>query len=179
MAYDEASSICLTLCGGSRRVVVKHVDIGAASFCDAEHRERTRMSYACECAFYTQLAGGLPPRCPVPVVHHVHEDAGIFTIVMDDASDASPPTSATPPADAAPPIAAAGGAAAAAASMGMSPAEAEGAVEWLASFHAHFWRGLPDSPTLPDGDLWRRGGRALGGAVPRIGWCMNLSGVVQ
>ena len=31
------------------------------------------------------------------------------------------------------------------------------AVRWLASFHAHWWRGLPDSPDIPK-DLWARGG---------------------
>ena len=34
---------------------------------------------------------------------------------------------------------------------------ARAAVEWLASFHAHWWRGLPDSPPIPK-DLWPRGG---------------------
>ena len=34
---------------------------------------------------------------------------------------------------------------------------ARAAVQWLASFHAHWWRGLPDSPPIPR-DLWPRGG---------------------
>ena len=42
--------------------------------------------------------------------------------------------------------------------MGMSLAEAEAALEWLASFHAQFWAGLPDSPRLPRGVARGAGG---------------------
>ena len=42
--------------------------------------------------------------------------------------------------------------------LGMTPAEAEATVEWLAAFHARHWLGLPDSPALPYDALWGRGG---------------------
>ena len=41
---------------GSRHLIVKHVDLNATSvpFRDETHRDRTRRSFACECAMYRE-----------------------------------------------------------------------------------------------------------------------------
>lgn len=139
-----------------QHLVIKHVDISAVRYRDDEHRERTRASYACECAFYrvetgkrmeTKMRTGsttAADKCAVPAAYLVEggEASDVFTLVMDDARFT---------------IGGGGGGGAdggvvsptAAGGMGMSVAEAEAAVEWLASFHARHWVGLPSTPRVP------------------------------
>ena len=140
---------------GVKHLVVKHVDIGGVSYRDDEHRERTRASYARECAFYRSCgksmssSTGAADAAAVATAHLVEGDdtSDVFTLVMDDArfvngggggGGGDHVTGGTSPSPSPSPLSAPGG-------MGMSLAEAEAAVEWLASFHAKFWRGLPSS----------------------------------
>ena len=224
---------------GSRHLIVKHVDLNATSapFRDAAHRDRTRASFACECAMYRERSrapgarGGDGGSWATPFAYLVEGDAeaDAFTVVMDDAARPRPgalqkrreeealskrrleKSRAPPPAAAAASVGAPTGSAttatanqtagdmphrdeAALAKQGdtvkkgddavdnavdnavsdclrlsderQSPTtlpgtfdffRARAAVQWLASFHAHWWRGLPDSPPIPP-DLWPRGG---------------------
>ena len=78
---------------GTRHLVVKFVHILETTFRDDEHRERTRASYACECAFYRarQRAPGSrgadAGQWATPCTYLVEGDAksDTFVIVMDDA----------------------------------------------------------------------------------------------
>lgn len=199
-------------------LVIKHVDLNNWDFKnDGTARERTRESFAKECAFYRDVVaasrasrGGrneVVTRAfdpingwgmaqmetgadgwAVPTAHLVEGDetSDVFTLVMADAmgkrggkgkefgpapssphahrainSDAIPGLEIedTPPLE---PIArqvsVQGDYGELNDKMGMTPAEAEATVEWLAAFHARHWLGLPDSPVLPYDALWSRGG---------------------
>ena len=186
---------------GTRHLVVKFVHILETTFRDDEHRERTRASYACECAFYRarQRAPGSrgadAGQWATPFTYLVEGDAqsDTFVIVMDDVSKLKPGVAerarararknaearavendvrgdndegddedgATADGDGA--TADEDGATADAAAgtttppMGASFERASAALEWLASFHAHWWRDLPDAPAAP-AQLWPRGG---------------------
>jgi len=208
---------------GSRHLIVKHVDLNATSvpFRDAAHRDRTRASFACECAVYRERSrapgarGGDGGSWATPFVYLVEGDAeaDAFTVVMDDAARPRPgalqkrreekalskmrlersraPAAAVAAVSVGAPTGSATTATtnqtagvmlhhneAALAKKGdtavsdclrlserQSPTlpgtcdffRARAAVQWLASFHAHWWRGLPDSPPIPR-DLWPRGG---------------------
>ena len=178
---------------GTRHLVVKFVHILETTFRDDEHRERTRASYACECAFYRarQRAPGSrgadAGQWATPFTYLVEGDAqsDTFVIVMDDVSKLKPGVAerarararknaearavendvrgdidegddedgATADGDGA--TADEDGATADAAAgtttppMGASFERASAALEWLASFHAHWWRDLPDAPPRP------------------------------
>ena len=83
---------------GTRHLVVKFVHILETTFRDDEHRERTRASYACECAFYRarQRAPGSrgadAGQWATPFTYLVEGDAqsDTFVIVMDDVSKLKP-----------------------------------------------------------------------------------------
>ena len=83
---------------GTRHLVVKFVHILETTFRDDEHRERTRASYACECAFYRarQRAPGSrgadAGQWATPFTYLVEGDAqsDTFVIVMDDVSKLNP-----------------------------------------------------------------------------------------
>ena len=63
--------------------VFKHVDISKVKYRDAEHRERTRRSYACECAFYAlcprvdEITGCVETPGDVPGVLFIRPDHNI------------------------------------------------------------------------------------------------------
>ena len=123
--------------------VFKHVDISKVKYRDAEHRERTRRSYACECAFYAlcprvdEITGRVESGGDdVPgVLFAEGESSGdTFTIVAQDLGKSTPSQS-----------------------LGMNAVDATDALEMLARFHAKWWRGLPDSPPLPP-EFWPLGG---------------------
>jgi 3'(2'), 5'-bisphosphate nucleotidase len=85
---------------GSRHLIVKHVDLNATSvpFRDETHRNRTRSSFACECAMYRERSaapgagGGDSGSWATPFVYLVEGDAeaDAFTVVMDDAARPRP-----------------------------------------------------------------------------------------
>ena len=85
---------------GSRHLIVKHVDLNATSvpFRDETHRDRTRASFACECAMYRERSrapgarGGDYGSWATPFVYLVEGDAeaDAFTVVMDDAARPRP-----------------------------------------------------------------------------------------
>lgn len=85
---------------GSRHLIVKHVDLNATSvpFRDETHRDRTRRSFACECAMYRERSrapgarGGDYGSWATPFVYLVEGDAeaDAFTVVMDDAARPRP-----------------------------------------------------------------------------------------
>ena len=122
--------------------VFKHVDISKVKYRDAEHRERTRRSYACECAFSAlcprvdEITGCVETPGDVPgVLFAEGESSGdTFTIVAQDLGKSTPSRS-----------------------LGMNAVDATDALEMLARFHAKWWRGLPDSPPLPP-EFWPLGG---------------------
>ena len=187
---------------GTRHLVVKLVDLLKTKFRDDEHRERTRASFACECAFYRARQhapgsrGADAGQWATPFTYLVEGDAqsDTFVIVMDDVSRLKPGVAARARARARKKAEERavendkeneGGddgddddeedaddedddAADAAAEdttgttptpppMGASFERASAALEWLASFHAHWWRDLPDAPAVPP-QLWSRGG---------------------
>lgn len=167
-----------------KHLVIKHVDVSTVAYRDDEHRERTRAAYARECAFYrsgmmtrehvhetsitsTTTTTRFPAVPAVPAVYLVegdlHETSDVFTLVMDDARFM--------PGDAHEDGGGGGGSVGeggeGTSPAGMSLAEAEAAVEWLASFHARFWRGFPPplatssesvAPTVPEAVSRTRGG---------------------
>ena len=123
--------------------VFKHVDISKVKYRDAEHRERTRRSYACECAFYAlcprvdEITGRVESGGDdVPGVLFAEGESSrdTFTIVAQDLGKSTPSQS-----------------------LGMNAVDATDALEMLARFHAKWWRGLPDSPPLPP-EFWPLGG---------------------
>ena len=79
---------------GTRHLIVKHVDLNATSvpFRDETHRNRTRKSFACECAMYRERTnapganGGDSGNWATPFVYLTEGDweADQFTVVMDD-----------------------------------------------------------------------------------------------
>ena len=175
---------------GTRHLVVKFVHILETTFRDDEHRERTRASYACECAFYRARQRAPDPEAPAgPVGHAVHlprrgrrakrhvchrhgrrlqlnpasrnrarageKERGGACRRNDvrgeiDEGDGGDKGTATADEDGA--TANEDGATAEASAgtttppMGASFERASAALEWLASFHAHWWRDLPDAP---------------------------------
>ena len=83
---------------GTRHLVVKLVDLLKTKFRDDEHRERTRASFACECAFYRARQhapgsrGADAGQWATPFTYLVEGDAqsDTFVIVMDDVSRLKP-----------------------------------------------------------------------------------------
>lgn len=170
-----------------KHLILKHVIISTIKFRDNVTRERTRTSFACECAFYRKDAqrrrdeaksssssssssgkkegGGASStattRWPIPFAYLVEGDetSDVFTLIIDDARGpggcvgviavaASTVEGSSDTQPAPPPLPK---------QMGMNPCEAEAAIQWLATFHAAWWRDLPDAPQVPS-QLWDRGG---------------------
>ena len=131
--------------------VFKHVDISKVVYRDDEHRERTRRSYACECAFYAlsprvdetgrrienfgdDVATGGGEDVPGVLLAYGEISENMFTIVAQDLGNSIPSRT-----------------------LGMNAVDATDALKMLARFHARWWRGLPDSPPLPQ-EFWPLGG---------------------
>ena len=131
--------------------VFKHVDISKVVYRDDEHRERTRRSYACECAFYAlsprvdetgrcienfgdEVATGGGEDVPGVLLADGEGSGNMFTIVAQDLGNSIPSRT-----------------------LGMNAVDATDALKMLARFHARWWRGLPDSPPLPQ-EFWPLGG---------------------
>ena len=123
--------------------VFKHVDISKVVYRDDEHRERTRRSYACECAFYAlsprvdetgrrienfgdDVAPGGGEDVPGVLLADGEGSGNMFTIVAQDLGNSIPSRT-----------------------LGMNAVDATDALKMLARFHARWWRGLPDSAPLP------------------------------